>query len=407
MKAFVKAQNTRIRHTAVILISALILAITGCHGKAKNPWHGRKVKGPVRAIWVTRWDYKSPRDIAIVMENCKTAGFNTVLFQVRGAGTVMYPSRLEPWADELGGGDPGFDPLAVACQEGHRRGLSVHAWVNVIPGWHGDKTPANPRQLYNARPDWFWHDAAGRRQPLGWYSSVNPCYPEVRRYLVDVMHEIVSRYPVDGLHMDYIRFPNEWSKAYREGATVPDYPRDPRTLAMFQQATGRTPEQAPGAWNAWRTDQVTQLVRDIRQMTLKTDRKVSLTAAVGADADIALRTHFQDSRRWIKEGLVDAVFPMNYESDMGGYGARLAKWAPKQSRVPVVTGIMFDKRGGPLVVDQVNTATRTGTHFAAFAYNSLFERLDAGGRPKTDDQSPSRAALRQQVIPYLRRLSSS
>ena len=181
MNSFVRTENNRTRQTTVIAISALILAITGCHGRAKTTWQGRKVTGPVRAIWVTRWDYKSPRDIAIVMENCKTAGFNTVLFQVRGSGTVMYPSRLEPWADELGGRDPGFDPLAVACQEGHRRGLSVHAWANVIPGWHGDKPPANPRQLYNARPEWFWHDSAGRRQPLGWYSSVNPCYPEVRR----------------------------------------------------------------------------------------------------------------------------------------------------------------------------------------------------------------------------------
>jgi uncharacterized lipoprotein YddW (UPF0748 family) len=236
---------------------------------------------------------------------------------------------------------------------------------------------------------------------------VNPCYPEVRQYLVDVMREIVSRYPVDGLHMDYIRFPNEWSKAYPDGATVPDYPRDPRTLALFRQATGRTPEQAPDLWSAWRTDQVTQLVRDIRHMTLKTDRSISLTAAVGADADIALRTHFQDSRRWMKEGLVDAVFPMNYESDMGGYSARLAKWSPQRSRVPVITGVMFDKRSSPLVVQQVNTATRNGSHFAAFAYNSLFERLDGAGRPKMDDQSPSRAALRQQVIPYLRRLASS
>ncbi len=60
------------------------------------------------------------------------------------------------------------------------------------------------------------------------------------------MHEIVKRYPVDGLHLDYIRFPNEWNSSYPKGAKVPDYPRDGRTLSLFRKATGQTPESAPG-----------------------------------------------------------------------------------------------------------------------------------------------------------------
>jgi uncharacterized lipoprotein YddW (UPF0748 family) len=390
---------------SIATILLLIVTSFGCQARQRDPWNGRRVSGSVRAIWVTRWDFKSPRDIAVVMENCRQAGFNTVLFQVRGAGTAFYRSRIEPWADELGGSDPGFDPLEVAINEARRRGLSLHAWVNVLPAWHGDKPPRNPRQLYHAKPEWFWYDASGRRQPLGWYCSLNPCLPEVRHYLVSVMHEIVSRYPVDGLHLDYIRFPNEYTKAYAPSTTVPDYPRDARTVGMFQRATGRTPDQAPGQWNAWRAEQVSQLVRDIRAMMLKTRPGASLTVAVSADPDAALRQYFQDSRRWMAEGWVDAVFPMNYESDMGGYSARLANWTGSRPRVPVVTGIMFDQRSAPLVKQQVDRATGTGSHFAAFAYNSLFERLDTNGRPIVDAQSDQRAALRREVIPYLRSMS--
>ncbi len=389
-----------------LCLVAIALALPGCQSARRGPWAGRRVRGPVRAIWVTRWDYKTPESIAAIMENSHRAGFNTVFFQVRGDGTTMYPSRLEPWSAQFDGLDPGFDPLATACKEAHRRGLSLHAWVNVMPGWFGKKPPKHTKQLYNARPEWFWYDASGRRQPLGWYCSLNPCYPEVRRYLVDVMHEIVSRYPVDGLHLDYLRFPNDPTDAY-PGGRVPDYPRDPRTVEMFRRATGRTPDSAPAQWSAWRAEQVTQLLREIRSMTLHTNPRISLTATVGADPDAALRNHFQDARRWIAEGLVDAVVPMNYDADMKTYSTRLTSWTSNGSAVPVITGIMFDKRNERLVAHQVSRAAYVGKHFAAFAYHSLFERLDEKGQPIMDAQSAQRAMLRRHVIPFMRGLADS
>ncbi len=392
--------------TLVITGVAMTMFWSGCHPGYRTTRRGVAVHGPIRAIWVTRWDYKSPRDIATIMEDCRTAGFNTVLFQVRGNGTVFYRSKIEPWADELGGRDPGFDPLTVACREAHHRGLSLHAWANVIPGWRGDKPPTNPAQLYHAHPEWFWRDAAGYRQPLGWYSSLNPCYPEVRRYLAAVMHEIIAEYPVDGLHLDYIRFPNEWNKAYPRGARVPDYPRDPRTLALFRRATGRTPDEAPARWRAWRTEQITQLVRDIHRMVRDVSPRLVLSAAVGADPDKSRRRHFQDAKRWISEGLVDAIYPMNYSGDVRAYDKILSVWSAMRSPVPVVIGVMFDKRDGSLVVQQIDHTSRSGSHFAAFAYNSLFERLDARGRRLIDEQSLARRALRRRVIPYLRRLAA-
>lgn len=393
--------------TAKCFIAVTIAVLAGsCQPGARRPTQ-RSREAAVRAIWVTRWDYRSPSDIATVMENCRSTGFNTVLFQVRGNGTAFYRSKLEPWADELGGRDPGFDPLDVACREAHRRGLSLHAWVNVMPGWHGDKPPGNPRQLYRARPDWFWYDSTGRRQPLGWYCSLNPCLPEVRGYLVAVMKEIVANYAVDGLHMDYIRFPNEPSQAYPPGTAVPDYPHDRRTIALFRKATGRTPDSAPGRWNAWRTENVTQLVRDIRRMMRKVRPCAQLTAAVSPSPDEAKHRHFQDAPRWIAEGLLDAVYPMNYAKDDGTFGKRLDAWTQRQRTVPVVMGIMADQRDGTLVVHQINRAVRQTRNFAVFAYNSLFERLDRVGRPKRDSQSFSRAALRGHVIPRVRRLTAS
>ncbi len=400
------------RKTGRLLSSALLaitgaVALTGCQLGDKSAAWGPQGAGPIRAIWVTRWDYKSQRDITEIMDNCRSAGFNTVLFQVRGNGTVAYRSRIEPWAKEFGGRDPGFDPLAVACGEAHKRGLDLHAWVNVMPGWRGKQPPSHPRQLYNARPDWFWRDASGRRQPLGWYNSLNPCYPEVRRYLSNVMREIAGRYPVDGIHMDYIRFPNEWNNSYPQGAKVPDYPRDRRTLAMFRKERGKTPNSDPAAWDAWRAEKVTQLVKDIRAAVRREKAGIVLSAAVSADPDRAKRAYFQDSRGWIAQNLLDAVYPMNYDADLAGFGQKLARWSEMRCRIPVVTGIMFDKRDSRSVNEQVNRSARTGSHFAAFAYNSLFERRDAAGQITRDAQSASRAELRRAVIPHVRRLAAA
>ncbi len=396
------------RMAALLLVqAATLMLLSGCHPQRRYEVGRQGPPDQIRAIWVTRWDYKSRSDIATVMENCHRAGFNTVLFQVRGNGTVFYRSGIEPWADELGGRDPGFDPLAVACNEAHRRGLSVHAWVNVMPGWRGKKPPTNRRQLYLAHPDWFWRDQMGRRQPLGWYNSVNPCYPEVRSYLVAVMREIVGNYPVDGLHLDYIRFPNEWHQSYGHGRKVPDYPRDPRTLAMFKRATGHTPGSAPRLWDGWRTEQVTRLVRDIRAMMREVRPRAVLSAAVGAAPSEAKHRHFQDARRWVAEGLLDLVFPMDYAADAKTFADRLREWPGVGTRVLVVVGVMFDNRDSSTVIAQIRRAAASTPHFAAFAYNSLFERLDRSGQPEGDSQSAARALLRDCVIPYLRRLAST
>lgn len=377
----------------------IAMASGGCRSTGSRSAGSTLQHDSVRAIWVTRWDFTSPQAIAQIMEHCRRAGFNTIMFQVRGNGTAFYRSRLEPWADELGGRDPGFDPLAVAVIEAHRRGLALHAWVNVVPGWRGKKPPTNRRQLYFAHADWFWRDARGRREPLGWYNNLNPCYPEVRDYLVSVMREIVQGYRVDGLHMDYIRFPND------EATT--DYPRDGRTLALFHRATRTTPDASPMRWNAWRAEQVTQLVRDIRHMVTRVAPRVRLSAAVGASPDRALRAHFQDTRRWLAEGLLDLVFPMNYAATVEEFRKRSAMWAAIRPGIPVVHGVMFDGRTPQTIVPQVEWARSYSGHYAAFAYNSLFERMDRRGRLQFDDQSAARKTLRRQVLPRVHRLAAS
>ncbi|MBK6942464.1 MAG: family 10 glycosylhydrolase [Planctomycetes bacterium] len=346
------------------LASLAFASLTGCSTSSM-------FDEPVRAIWVTRFDTKTAADVQGAIRDCSDAGFNHVLFQARGHGVAHYRSAIEPWADELGGADPGYDPLDVACREAHELGLKLHAWINVMPSWRGTTPPKDERQLYAAHPDWHWFDASGARQPQrpSFYVSLNPCLPEVRAYLVEVCRELVVNYPIDGLHLDYVRFVDDLDPD-------PDaYPRDAATLALFRAATGKAPDDDLAAWRAWKAEQVTTLVGDIRAMIDDEGRDVVLTAAVGSSPEGPQDKHQRDSRRWVEEGLVDAVFPMNYTADITQFRTRASAWgrATRDMNVAFVQGIQIDpQRALDVVETQLALSRRETPHYCLFAYAHLF-----------------------------------
>ncbi len=380
---------------------------------------GPRFDGPVRAVWVVRTNYQSPEDVKHVMANCADAGFNHVIFQVRGNATVYYPSKIEPWSEEYNYTSPGFDPLAVACQEAHARKLKIHAWVNVIPAWKGETPPKCPDQLYNKHPEWFWYDQQGRRQPLSsFYVSLNPCLPEVRTYLVDVFRELLANYPLDGLHMDYIRFPNE-PPAIPRGSGI-DYPRDKRTLELYRQDSwlSPNPDGNKANWDRWRTRQVTKLVAQIRDIVRETRPQAILSASVGSNRRQSL-THFRDELYWVRWGLIDAAFPMNYKPDVQRFDEGLAMWMSHRGQVDVVPGLWFDgklptEQGISVVRQQIASAVDKTGNFCLFSYSSLFDpaasrqgqraRPDDAARPRTRSTG-QRELRRQQLLPYIRSLA--
>jgi uncharacterized lipoprotein YddW (UPF0748 family) len=349
-----------------VLLVAGALILCGCAQKERRV---AELHAP-RAIWVTRWDYKTPQDIERILDDVSGLGLDTVLFQVRGEGTVMYRSRYEPWAGEFGGRDPGFDLLAVAVAEAHRRGLSLHAWINTMPGWKGTKPPADPRQLYNAHPDWFLYDRNGRRQPLSdHYVFLNPALREVRDYIAAVCREIIRGYDVDGLHLDYIRFVTDESGVGR------DYPYDHRTVAGYRGSTGLHPGQDPRRWHLWREQQVTAVVREIRGQQKRFRPEIALTAAVLGDRRKARSESFQDAEAWLNEGLVDAVLPMAYRQTPDEFARLISDWRAHAHGNPVIPGIgIYNHRSDRASFEQIRMAAQWGDGFALFAYSSLFAR---------------------------------
>ena len=303
----------------LLLVTAFSLAVAD-HSSAE-----------VRALWVTRWDYKAEEDVVSIMANLPSHGFNTVLFQIRGSGTVLYPSEVEEWAWELTGDspettgkDPGWDPLSVAIREAHRHGLQIYAYLNVLPGWRGtEPAPKRSGQLWSTHPDWFMVDALGKRmQPYKtWYTFLSPHHPEVRSYLKRLFAEVAGNYDIDGIHLDYFRFPADYQAArvYPKASQTElrqhkDFSYDKTALRLFRELSGGTPLQSPEAWDQFRRDALTDLLQDIRSAALEKRPGLVISSAVIADPAKGRNVYFQDSAHWFSEGLLDLAFPMNYEA---------------------------------------------------------------------------------------------
>ncbi len=136
------------------------------------------------------------------LDSLQATGINAILFQVRPSADALYPSRLEPWSRFLtsGGKDPGWDPLQFMIDETHKRGMELHAWLNPYRVTTSKDEKLAPGHIYHKEPGRFVTYADNK-------IYFDPGLPENRRFIEDVVMDIVSRYDVDGIHFDDYFYP--------------------------------------------------------------------------------------------------------------------------------------------------------------------------------------------------------
>ena len=180
-------------------------------------------------MWVTRVSLTSPESIAALVRSARASGFNTLLVQVRGRGDAYFADGLEPRADGLAAQRADFDPLQTVITRARAEGLRVHAWVNVNLVASAAELPAGRGHIVYRHPEWLMVPKplavelarAGSRSPefLGrlarWTRAAeeveglfaSPGLPDAAAHTVAVIDDLVARYPVDGVHLDYLRYP--------------------------------------------------------------------------------------------------------------------------------------------------------------------------------------------------------
>ena len=296
-------------------------------------------KHETRAVWLTTYssldwpkhkatDHKGiaaqQEELRQVLDRLQAIHINTVLLQTRIRGSVIYPSDIEPWDACLtgtAGRSPGYDPLQFAIEECHRRGMELHAWVVCIPSFKTGSPNATLPQSVLRR-----HKELCVRHGDSWY--LDPGRPGTASYLAGICAEITRTYDIDGIHLDYIRYP-EQAAGFNDKAS-------------YRKYGGRQPK------NTWRRQNITRCVSEIYHTVkaLKPWVKVS-SAPIGKHADLgryssrgwnARDAVHQDAQEWLRAGIQDLLIPMMYFKDNNFFPFAI-DWQEQAQDKTVVPGL--------------------------------------------------------------------
>jgi uncharacterized lipoprotein YddW (UPF0748 family) len=263
-------------------------------------------KEELRAVWLTTafgLDWPKSHDKVVqqqeiinILDKLKEANFNTVMLQVRARGDLIYPSSFEPWAKVLTGqlgGDPEYDPLKFIIDEAHKRGIEIHAWMNVYKVYgKGYPVETKPEHVIIRYPNLCseYHNE--------WW--MDPGNPQTQNYLLKIFMEMVRNYDIDGIHLDYLRYPNR------------DF-NDNVTYAEFGKGENKSD---------WRRNNITRFVEALYDSIQSVKPMIKLGCApIGIYKNTiefkgweGYYDTYQDPVKWINDKKMDYISPQTYWS---------------------------------------------------------------------------------------------
>lgn len=320
-----------------------------------------------RAVWLAtnyRLDWppttfdaeKQKQSLIEIFDDLKSKNFNTVFFQVRANGVVLFNSSFEPLSPYINGevdGDVSYDPLAFAIEQAHKHGLEIHAWLNMNLVFTGSEENIfnNPNHICQRKPEWIVEDF--RDGQKSYWLDVG--LPEVRNYLADLISELVENYDVDGINLDYIRYP---------GKNFDD------DFSFQVHGKGLTRDE-------FRRNNITALVKEIYDKVKLIRNEVKVGASPigvyrrlkGMNSWESYSELYQDSYRWLKDGIVDYLSPQIYWSmnENPKFDLLAKDWIENSSGRNIVLGIgAYKDNVKSQIEEMIKLSRQLGTSGVAF-----------------------------------------
>lgn len=346
------------------LLTAALVFVAGIL-IGQNTFAQQSPKREMRSVWLTTYaniDWPSVKgtsasviaqqkaDLIEYLDNHKKRNFTGVCFQVRGMSDAMYNSSYEPWSQYLTGSrgtNPGWDPLAFAVEEAHKRGLEIYAWVNPFR-FNIDNATRNTTQdkAVLAKDSWIISHSSynANSQKTTVYHTFNPGLPEVREYLLKICREIYMNYRVDGLVFDDYFYP----VGIPCSSSADDY-------SLFLKQNPSYSGSLATAMGNWRRANVNTFIKEVYNK-IQSDRpdlrfgvsprgvaskgadkyrnEYGLPAAISGTYDSQYDEIFADPIAWFAEGSIDFIAPQiywPYYSTSNGYTTagpydKLSEW---------------------------------------------------------------------------------
>jgi len=327
------------------------------------------LKAEIRAVWAPIWDLKTPGKIDSLITDAKNHHLNQILAEVRYRGDAMYfPqkrdstfSNSEPRSYVLP--DSLFDPLEYLITKAKEKKIEVYAWVTTYVITPHDLKNISRNHLYFRHPEWITADFLNRKMSPqileGAY--LDPGIPEVRKYLQNVFLDIIRNYDVDGIQLDYVRFPGV-KFGYNETAR-----RNFKTQVKFQDAE---------SWQNWREEQIDIFVKNLYDKIKTFSPKTKVTAAVISKPKIAAERYSQNWMKWLREGYLDEVYLMAYERDNVKFQAIIDSVDALHFNKKIVVGLRAWSNGCSYSAAEINDKLKIVKEkkfagFALFSYAGI------------------------------------
>lgn len=331
------------KHKISLIILLMLMAVFGSY--ANNPkeefratWMATvfNIDWPKTAATSTTNRVAQQKELTDIFDKMKAGNMNAVCLQVRGRSDAFYQSSYEPWAAELTGTrgkDPGYDPLAFAIEEAHKRGMELHVWVNPFRVTSSGTLSTSDKVWQNAGK-WIikYNNGSFNGQ------IIDPGYPEAREYVLDVLMEIVENYDVDGILMDDYFYPY--------GGTTTE---DAASKSLHKPSTGIVDQDGDGSTDDdWRRKNVDTMMKELYDRIQATKpwvrfgigtfgiwtMKSTVASAYGISLPSGI-TGLDDYEEqacnpveWVKGGYVDYINPQLYwpTTSSGQSYEKLVKW---------------------------------------------------------------------------------
>jgi uncharacterized lipoprotein YddW (UPF0748 family) len=334
-------------------------------------------------LWVVRYAVTTKADVDKVLSTAIELNITDIFFQVRALGRTYYNSQWEKKADNIKGD---FDPLDYVIEQSGSLGIRIHAWVNMFYVWAGDQFPSDKNHIVNRRSDFVL-----RNDLFPEYKSLKKAGHEgffldpkaalVQDDLVKILKELAKNYNLDGIHLDYYRYP---SLTY-------SFTPASRTLYML--------EHIYDPWQIYRSSQkytefrgyevflhadrtyrkslsraLSQYLKSISQVVKLIQPDVQVSVAVKPDPVEAKHRYFQDWLNWIRRDVCDFVVLMNYRTDWLEFEAVLNQLRDQNLKDKIMVGISTYNQNVDAVLKRLEAVRkRKFSGYSIFSYNYLAE----------------------------------
>ncbi len=337
------------------------------------------------ALWIVRHNISTPEKIDKLIDLVKDTNIKNIFVQVRGRGDSYYNSEFEPQAFDV---PAGFDPLKYLIEKIGKSDIKIHAWVNVSFVLNAGSSHREAKHILSRHPEWITYDYSGRamteysRRELsrnlieGFF--LDPAIPEVKDYIVSIVNDILSKYPVDGVHLDFIRYPysgyNSYAKKY-----FSDFGYNPIARKIFKKEYGMDPlyinrfKDSPEKelFDQFRRDQITEIVKRINKAVKAKDNNIILSAAVMPRYDWSRKVYFQDWPLWLDENYIDLACVMSYSSSIAGFKSYVDYANGTNHKEKIFMGISVNKKTGlRKTLAQIDLSYKNGMRgFSIFSFD--------------------------------------